>query len=83
MSETSQSQRGTTARRVDKKAKAKTSKAKTVGNGVRTGDGWQAEKSALTRKAILEGAVRCFVREGYTKTTTAMIHVYFQIYTIL
>ena len=73
MSETSQSQRGTTARRVYKKTKVKTAKAKTVGNGVRTGDGWQAEKSALTRKAILEGAVRCFVRDGYTKTTTAMI----------
>ena len=39
----------------------------------RNGEGWQAEKSALTRKAILESAVRCFVQDGYTKTTTAMI----------
>ena len=45
-----------------------------AGNGApRQGDGWQAEKSALTRKAILESAVRCFVQDGYTRTTTAMI----------
>ena len=37
------------------------------------GDGWQAEKSALTRQAILEAAVRCFVEYGYANTTTAMI----------
>ena len=37
------------------------------------GAGWQAEKSALTRQAILEAAVRCFVQHGYTNTTTAMI----------
>ena len=37
------------------------------------GGGWQAEKSALTRQAILEAAVRCFVQHGYTNTTTAMI----------
>ena len=37
------------------------------------GAGWQAEKSALTRQAILEAAVRCFVQYGYTNTTTAMI----------
>jgi AcrR family transcriptional regulator len=35
--------------------------------------GWQAEKSAMTRTAILEAAIRCFVNQGYTKTTTAMI----------
>lgn len=39
----------------------------------RAGDGWQAEKSALTRQAILEAAVRCFVDHGYANTTTAMI----------
>ena len=32
----------------------------------RLGDGWQAEKSALTRQAILEAAVRCFVKDGYS-----------------
>lgn len=39
----------------------------------RVGEGWQAEKSALTRQAILEAAVRCFVEYGYANTTTAMI----------
>jgi len=39
----------------------------------RVGEGWQAEKSALTRQAILEAAVRSFVEHGYAKTTTAMI----------
>jgi len=39
----------------------------------RIGEGWQAEKSALTRQAILEAAVRCFVEHGYAQTTTAMI----------
>ena len=39
----------------------------------RIGEGWQAEKSALTRQAILEAAVRCFVEHGYANTTTAMI----------
>jgi AcrR family transcriptional regulator len=39
----------------------------------RAGEGWQAEKSALTRQAILEAAVRCFVEHGYANTTTAMI----------
>lgn len=61
-------------------AKNKSDNARTVGNKAtagsgapRHGDGWQAEKSALTRKAILESAVRCFVQDGYTRTTTAMI----------
>ena len=39
----------------------------------RRGDGWQAEKSALTRRAILEAAVGCFVEHGYASTTTAVI----------
>ena len=37
------------------------------------GEGWQAEKSALTRQSILEASVRCFVDHGYASTTTAMI----------
>ena len=49
------------------------SKPSTVGRSGRTGEGWQAEKSALTRQAILEAAVRCFVEHGYANTTTAMI----------
>lgn len=39
----------------------------------RNGDGWQAEKSAMTRNAILAAAINCFVERGYTNTTTAMI----------
>ena len=49
---------------------AKSSRRSAAG---RVGDGWQAEKSALTRQAILEAAVRCFVEHGYVNTTTAMI----------
>ena len=59
---------------VSKKTKVSPAKRKSAAqNGARAGDGWQAEKSALTRKAILEAAVRCLVNEGYNKTTTAMI----------
>ena len=58
--------RSTTAQR----AGAKSSRRSASG---RVGDGWQAEKSALTRQAILEAAVRCFVEHGYANTTTAMI----------
>jgi len=42
----------------------------------RRGDGWQAEKSAMTRKAILDAAVSCFVDKGYARTTTALIAEY-------
>ena len=49
------------------------SRPSSVGRSGRTGEGWQAEKSALTRQAILEAAVRCFVEHGYANTTTAMI----------
>ena len=58
------------------KAARKTTKPKSAQRGARKtsmGAGWQAEKSALTRQAILEAAVRCFVQHGYTNTTTAMI----------
>jgi len=51
-----------------KNAKTRAKKARAM-----TGEGWQAEKSAMTRRAILEAAVNCFVEEGYAKTTTAMI----------
>jgi AcrR family transcriptional regulator len=56
-----------------KRTRAPVKKVAGSSNGTRTGDGWQAEKSAMTRKAILEAAVRCLVKEGYNKTTTAMI----------
>ncbi len=42
----------------------------------RTGEGWQAEKSAMTRRAILDAAVECFIELGYAKTTTAVIAEY-------
>ncbi len=42
----------------------------------RRGDGWQAEKSAITRHAILDAAVECLVERGYSSTTTAMIAEY-------
>lgn len=43
---------------------------------VRNGDGWQAEKSAMTRKAILDAAIECFIELGYANTTTALIAEY-------
>lgn len=46
------------------------------GRAPRRGDGWQAEKSAMTRKAILDAAVTCFVEQGYSRTTTALIAEY-------
>lgn len=39
----------------------------------RRGDGWQAEKSAMTRRSIMDAAVTCFVERGYANTTTAVI----------
>ena len=44
-----------------------------AGRPARKGDGWQAEKSAMTRRTILDAAVDCLVDEGYTRTTTALI----------
>lgn len=43
------------------------------GKGPNRGDGWQAEKSAMTRTAILEAAISCFVEHGYGQTTTSLI----------
>lgn len=59
---------GKTARKTVKPGSGQNDERKAV-----MGAGWQAEKSALTRQAILEAAVRCFVQHGYTNTTTAMI----------
>ena len=36
-------------------------------------DSWQAEKSQMTRAAILEGTVHCLVEIGYAQTTTEKI----------
>lgn len=35
--------------------------------------GWQAQKSAATRKLIIESAIKCFVELGYSNTTTTAI----------
>ncbi len=42
----------------------------------RSGEGWQAEKSAMTRGAILDAAIECFIELGYANTTTAVIAEY-------
>jgi AcrR family transcriptional regulator len=34
---------------------------------------WQAQKSAATRRQIIEAAIDCFVRLGYARTTTTRI----------
>ena len=39
----------------------------------RDDNGWQAQKSAMTREGILDAAVSCFVDIGYATTTTAKI----------
>lgn len=49
---------------------------KKAANGRNRGDGWQAEKSAITRTAILDAAVECLVERGYSRTTTALIAEY-------
>lgn len=39
-------------------------------------EGWQAEKSGMTRTAILEAAIACCIELGYANTTTAKIADY-------
>lgn len=51
-------------------------KSKKVAVGSKKKDGWQAEKSALTRRTILDAAVNCLIEIGYAKTTTALIAEY-------
>ncbi len=63
----------TKARKKIKSASPTQRAQKADGTPSRDGVGWQAEKSAMTRKAILEAAMECFVNRGYNKTTTAMI----------
>lgn len=49
--------------------------AREMGNkpGKTVPSGWQAQKSAATKKQILEAAIRCFVDLGYSGTTTIKI----------
>ena len=41
--------------------------------------GWQAEKSAITRSAILEATIQCLLELGYANTTTALIANYAEV----
>jgi len=42
-------------------------------------EGWQAQKSAKTRRAILEAAIQCFIDRGYAQTTTSLIAEYAEV----
>ncbi|MBT4521693.1 MAG: TetR/AcrR family transcriptional regulator [Halieaceae bacterium] len=42
-------------------------------NKERAKDSWQAQKSAMTRESILDGAIDCYAKLGYSKTTTSTI----------
>ncbi len=54
----------------------KTKKTRATG-GIKPGEaGWQAEKSAMTRQAIMQAAVECLIDLGYTKATTSLIAEY-------
>lgn len=60
--------------KVDKvTAKAKATETK---RPKRNEKGWQAEKSAMTRLAILEATIKCLLELGYANTTTALIANY-------
>jgi len=45
----------------------------------RGSEGWQAEKSANTRRAILEAAIQCIIDYGYARTTTSLIADYAEV----
>jgi AcrR family transcriptional regulator len=55
------------------KPKASTKKS---AKPARNEKGWQAEKSSMTRTAILDAAINCFIELGYANTTTALIANY-------
>ncbi len=50
-----------------------TSKKTAAGPPSRGETGWQAQKSAMTRDAILDAAIDCFLELGYANTTTARV----------
>ena len=54
----------------------KKSEAATTKRPKRNEKGWQAEKSAITRLAILEATIQCLLELGYANTTTALIANY-------
>ena len=52
-------------------------KGRNVSGAIKPGEaGWQAEKSAITRQAIMQAAVKCLIDHGYTQTTTSLIAEY-------
>lgn len=55
---------------------ADTTAAETGKRPKRNEKGWQAEKSAMTRLAILEATIQCLLELGYANTTTALIANY-------
>ncbi|MGK0499692.1 MAG: AcrR family transcriptional regulator [Oceanicoccus sp.] len=50
--------------------------AKSVKRPKRKEKGWQAEKSTITRTAILDATIQCLLELGYASTTTALIANY-------
>ena len=59
-----------------KEGAAKTTAAASKKRPQRNEKGWQAEKSAMTRSAILEATIQCLLELGYANTTTALIANY-------
>lgn len=57
-------------------ASAGKSAGKKSAKPTRNEKGWQAEKSSMTRTAILDAAIKCFIELGYANTTTALIANY-------
>jgi len=51
-------------------------KSTEISKSGRRGGGWQAKKSAITRRTILEAAIQCIIDCGYAGTTTSLIADY-------
>ena len=60
----------------EKKLPAKKAPVKKAARPKRNEKGWQAEKSSMTRTAILDAAIQCLIELGYANTTTALIANY-------
>lgn len=57
-------------------AATKPGKKNTTADKASDGISWQAQKSAMTRDRILDAAIDCFIKLGYTKVTTAKVSDY-------
>jgi len=51
----------------------KTKPSKPAKDSKEKGVSWQSQKSAMTRDRILEAAIDCFIKLGYTNVTTAKV----------